>query len=288
MRGLVPLLRRCLELVVWLAVAALVLLQLPAVAGLAPFGPRLIEVVGIVFVARVGAELVNLFVDRGQSGQAELSELERQQRATLIPLVKSFLRGVVYFIAVVLILGALDLNPLPLLAGAGVVGVVVGLGAQAVITDLVSGFFILVESQFLVGDYIETGTARGLVEAIQLRTTRIRDPNGQQHIVRNGQITGVVNHSKTYTFAVVEVDVPYDADVDRVYGLIRSVGDRFAEEHADVLEPTAINGVEQFSKSGLQVRTTTKVKPGTHGQVARDLRLAIFEAFRAASLRLAG
>ena len=287
-RSLVPLLRRCLELVIWLGVTSLGLLQIAPVASLAVYGPRLIEVVAIAFLARVGAELASLFVDRGDGGGAELTELERQQRATLFPLLKSALRGAVYFVALVLILNALDFNPLPLLAGAGVVGVVVGLGAQAVITDLVSGLFILVESQFLVGDYVEAGSARGVVEAIQLRTTRIRDPNGQQHIVRNGQITGVVNHSKAYTFAVIEFEVPYDADLERVYTTLNAVGARFAAEHPDVLETMAIKGVEHFSKSGLVLRTTTKVRPGSHGQVSRDLRQAVLQSLREAGIRISG
>src|SRR3712207_9411406 len=97
-------------------------------------------------------------------------------------------------------------------AGAGIISVVVGFGAQPVINDVVSGLFILFENIFLVGDYIEVGTARGTVEAIQLRTTRLRDPNGALHIVRNGQLSGIVNYSKHYTFAVVEIGVGYDAD----------------------------------------------------------------------------
>ncbi len=189
MRVLVPLFRRCLEYAVYVFVATLVLLQMNFIAKFAEYGPRLIEVIGIFFLARVAIEISNLLIDRKFSASTGLSELEQQQRATLVPLIKSFLRGLVYFAALVLMLGALELNPLPLLAGAGILGVVVGLGAQPVISDLVSGFFILSENHCLVGDFIEIGEARGKVESIQLRTTRIRDTNGQQHILRTDRST---------------------------------------------------------------------------------------------------
>jgi small conductance mechanosensitive channel len=259
LRGLVPLLRRCIELAIWLGVASLVVLQIESIAAFAVYGPRLIQAVGVFFVARVAAEAADLIITRSQGDTEGLSDTERQQRATLIPLVLSFVRGAIYFVALVVMLTVLDLNPLPLLAGAGILGVVVGFGAQPVITDVVSGFFILFENQFLVGDYVEIGNARGVVEAIQLRTTRIRDPNGQQHIVRNGLMSGVVNYSKAYTFAVVELEVRYETDLRQVYNVLTGIGSEFATDHQDVLEPTVVSGVERFTGSGIVIRTTTKV-----------------------------
>ena len=130
------------------------------------------------------------------------------------------------------------------------------------------------------------GQARGTVEAIQLRTTRLRDPNGALHIVRNGQLSGIVNFSKSYTFAVVEVGVAYDADLDRVFALLAELGRELHEQHASVIEPTEVRGVEKLGPSELIIRTTTRVKPGTHGQVARDFRKRIIEAFRRESIEI--
>ncbi|HEX8280001.1 MAG TPA: mechanosensitive ion channel family protein, partial [Chthoniobacterales bacterium] len=280
LRGLVPLFRRCLEYAIYVVVAALVLLQIGFIAELAAWGPAVIQIIGIFFLARVAIEICNLLVDRPSPTASQMSELEQQQRATLLPMVKSFLSAVVWFVAIVLMLNLVGINPFPLLAGAGIVGVVVGFGAQPVINDVVSGVFILFENIFLVGDYIEVGAARGTVEAIKLRTTRLRDPNGALHIVRNGQLSGIVNYSKNYTFAVVEVGVAYDADLDRVYTLLRSLGEQLKATHASVLEPTEVRGLEKLGASELIIRTTTRVKPGTHGQVARDFRKQIVEAFK--------
>jgi moderate conductance mechanosensitive channel len=280
LRRLVPLLRRCLEYAIYVTVAALVMVETGFIAQFARWGPLIIQIIGIFFIARVVIETCNLLVDRPSPGAAQMSELERQQRATLLPMVKSFLASLVWFGAIVLMLNVIGINPFPLLAGAGIVGIVVGFGAQPVINDVVSGLFILFENIFLVGDYIEVGQARGTVEAIQLRTTRLRDPNGALHIVRNGQLSGIVNFSKSYTFAVVEVGVAYDADLDRVFALLADLGRQLKEEHPSVLEPTEVRGVEKLGPSELVIRTTTRVKPGTHGQVARDFRKRIIEAFR--------
>lgn len=280
LRGLIPLLRRSLEYAVYVVVATLVLLQVESVAQFAEWGPRLVQIIGIFFLARVAIEVVNLLVDRwlSKSG-ADVSQEARQRQLTLAPLSKSLLRYLVLFGAFVLILRVIGFDPAPVLAGAGLVTLIVGLGAQPVINDVVSGFFILFENLFLVGDYIETGSARGVVEAIDIRTTRLRDPDGQQHILRNGQLGDLINYSKEYTFAVVHVGVAYHSDLEKVYRVLREVGERFAEEHPDVVAPTEVAGLEDFGSSELLVRTVTRVRPGRHLQATRDLRTRIKVAF---------
>jgi small conductance mechanosensitive channel len=276
---LIPLFRRCLEYVIYLAVATLVVLQLSFIEHFAGLGPRLTQVIGIFFISRVIVEIGNILIDRFQQEQKNLTEKERKQRLTLVPLMKSAVKYTVFFTAFLLALNALNLNPAPLLAGAGIIGIVVGLGAQPLINDLVSGLFILFESLYLVGDYIETGQGRGVVESIDIRTTRLRDPGGQQHILRNGQIGDIINFSKRYTFAEVEVGVAYDTDLDHAYAVLRMVGEQIRKDNQDVLEDMKVLGLQNFGESELLLRTITRVKPGCHQQVARDLRKLIKEAF---------
>ncbi|HSH39615.1 MAG TPA: hypothetical protein VK993_12610 [Chthoniobacterales bacterium] len=140
-----PLLRRCLEYAIYVTVAALVMLQTGFIAQFARWGPLIIQIIGIFFLARVVIEICNLLVDPSPAA-AHMSELELQQRATLMPMVKSFLSSLVWFGAIVLMLNDTGINPFPLLAGAGIVGIVVGFGAQPVINDVVSGLFILFEN----------------------------------------------------------------------------------------------------------------------------------------------
>ena len=140
LRSLMPLFARCLEAVIYVAVASLVALQVDAMANLAEWGPRLVQVIGIFFLSRALVELSELLVDRALGDGHDLPEPEHQRRQTIFPLIKSALRYATYLMAAALVLDALTLDPTPILAGAGILGLVVGLGAQPLINDVVSGF----------------------------------------------------------------------------------------------------------------------------------------------------
>jgi small conductance mechanosensitive channel len=197
----------------------------------------------------------------------------------MVPLVRTAFRYAGYFGTAVLILSVLGFNVMPFLAGAGILGLVIGFGAQSMIDDVVSGFFILLENTYLVGDSIEVGPAKGVVEAIEFRTTKIRDTDGRLHIIRNGAIKPVVNYSKDYTMAVVNVDVEYDADLRAVFTTLQKAGERLRDDNPDVLEGTRIDGITDFGASAMTVRTSTRVKPGRHEAVQAALRLLIKEQF---------
>lgn len=277
LKSLLPLFRRCLEYIIYVWITSLAMLQISFFAKYVPFGTAIIKIIGIFFITRVVVEFLKLFVDKYIIRSEDDSF--NQQRETLIPITKSFLQIIVYFVALVLVLRALNINPMSILAGAGIFGLVIGMGAQSLINDLVAGIFILFESIFLVGDYIETGTSHGIVESILLRTTKIRDPNGQLHILRNGQINQVENYSKGYTFAVVEVGVAYDSDLEHVFQVLNNVGKKIKEKNSNVLEKLVVQGIKEFGESELLIRTLTKVKPGYHLNVVYELRNMIKNEF---------
>ena len=141
------------------------------------------------------------------------------------------------------------------------------------------GFFILLENMYLVGDTIEVGPARGVVEAIEFRTTRIRDGDARLHIIRNGAVKPVVNYSKDYTMAVVPVEVTYNADLRGVFHTLHRAGEHLRADNTDVLAETVVDGIMTFGASTMTVRTSTRVKPGRHEAVAAQLRLLIKEQF---------
>ncbi|QSJ18163.1 mechanosensitive ion channel [Nostoc sp. UHCC 0702] len=277
LRHLIPFLKRCLEFVIYVCMATLVIQQVQLIANLANFGQRIIKIIGIIFISRVLFEVVYLFVEEVLFKERNLTELQTSRRLTLVPLFRSFLKYLIYFAAIVSILYTLEIDPTPILAGAGIVGIAVGFGAQTLINDIVCGFFILFENYYLVGDYIQAGKSEdkiveGVVEAIELRTTRIRHPNGQLQVIRNGDIGSITNYSKQYIYAVVEVAVPFDANLVDVYKLIGEVGQQLKANDPDVLEATQVDGVESIGESNLLLRTLTKVKPGKHLQIQRVLR----------------
>ncbi|UKO96323.1 mechanosensitive ion channel family protein [Nostoc sp. UHCC 0870] len=276
LQHLIPFLKRCLEFVIYVCMATLVTQQVQFIANLAAFGPRLIKIIAIIFMSRVLFEIVYLLVEEVLFKNQNLTEMQRSRRLTLVPLFRSLLQYLIYFSVGISILYTLDIDPTPILAGAGIVGIAVGLGAQTLISDIVCGFFILFENYYLVGDYIEAGkleekTVEGIVEAIELRTTRIRHPNGQLQIIRNGDIGSITNYSKQYIFAVVEVGVPYNSNLAHVYRVIEEVGQELKANYSDVLESTQIDGVESLGESNLLLRTLTKVKPGKHLHIQRIL-----------------
>ena len=207
-----------------------------------------------------------------------VDDTTRRRRATIAPLVRSGFTYAVYFGTAVLILASLGFNPMPFLAGAGILGLVIGFGAQSLINDVVSGFFILFENTYLVGDVIEAGGGKGVVEAIEFRTTKIRDGDGRVHIIRNGNVKDVINYSKEYTLAVVPVDIAYGADLPWVFAMLREAGARVRAENPDVLDDTQIDGITGFGATTMTVRTSTRVKPGRHEAAAAALRFSIKEA----------
>ncbi|MBD2567443.1 mechanosensitive ion channel family protein [Anabaena lutea] len=277
LQHLIPFLKRCLEFVIYVCTVTLVIQQVQLIAKLATFGLKIIKIIAIIFISRVMFEVIYLLLEEVLLKDHNLTDIQKSRRLTLIPLFRSLLQYLIYFSVAISILYILDINPTPILAGAGIVGIAVGLGAQTLINDIVCGFFILFENYYLVGDYIEAGkaeekTVEGTVEAIELRTTRIRHPNGQLHIIRNGDIGSITNYSKQYIFAVVEVNVPYNSNLSHIYEVIQEIGIQLKENELDVLEPTFVEGVESVSESHFVLRTLTKVKPGKHLHIQRFLR----------------
>ncbi len=277
LRSLLPTFRACLEYALWVGVASLVMIQLAWLKAVAAWGPRLIQSIVIFFAGRVLIELGHLEIEHRMLPPEGLEDTERRRRATMVPLVRSGFAYAVYFGTAALMLGALGFNPMPFLAGAGILGLVVGFGAQSLINDVVSGFFILVENIYLVGDMVEVGAARGVVESIDFRTTKIRDGDGRVHTIRNGDMKPVVNYSKGYSMAVVTMEVAYDADLAAVFAGLRHAGTRLRAESREVLDEMRIDGITAFGASTMTVRTSTRVVPGRHESVAAALRLLIKE-----------
>lgn len=279
LRNLIPLFKKCLTYTLYVGAAILIIRQIDFIAWIANYGSIILQLIGIIFTCAVLGEITQFFVEELMLRTSELSSLQKQRRLTIIPLIESFLKYLIYFGGGTAVLYVIGVNPTPILAGAGIVGLAVGFGAQNLINDIVCGFFILFENYYLVGDYIEVEVASGIVEAIDLRTTRIRHSDGQLYIVRNGSIKDIVNYSKQYLYAVVVVRVGYSSDLNHVYNVLEKVGRDLQNNFADVIEATEVQGIDKFGESDLSIRTVTKVKPGTKARVERTLRKMIKEAF---------
>jgi small conductance mechanosensitive channel len=195
---------------------------------------------------------------------------------TLEAILKSILRYSVYFFGIVGILtqmfGAISLT------FAGIGGVAIAFGAQSLVKDIINGFFILFEDQFAVGDHINIDDKGGIVESIELRITKIRDFNGDLHIIPNGLITKVTNHSRGDIRVAVDIDIPYEEDMDKVIGIVSAVCERFKAENENMVEGPKVLGVSALKESSLTIKVAGKAKPMTQWDAEMSLRREIKKA----------
>ena len=237
LHNLIPLGERCFEWSVYIAAGALCIRQIKMFESVAAYGPLVVHCIGIFFATRVIIEMVQVSLNEAFGLYGDGGNVDAKGR-TLVPLLHSLCQYVLYFGAGVMMLGHLGMNIQPILAGAGILGLAVGLGAQSLVSDVVSGFFILFESHYLVGDYVQIGDASGVVEEVGIRNTKIRDAAGKLFIIPNGQVKSVVSYSKGFINAVVDVKVPSGSDLEGVIRAMSEAGRRLKLMHREVLAET--------------------------------------------------
>ncbi|MGH9179662.1 MAG: mechanosensitive ion channel family protein, partial [Acidimicrobiales bacterium] len=221
--------------------------------------------------------------DNAASGRAS------KRAETIGDLIRSISGFAVWTVAVLMVLSELGLNLGPLIAGAGIVGVALGFGAQNLVRDFISGIFMLAEDQYGVGDVIDVGPATGRVEGVSLRTTRLRDLNGTVWHVPNGEIQRVGNKSQQWARAVVDVDVAYDTDIKRATGVIKATADAMWRDETSpsmMIEEPEVLGVENLGADGIAIRLMVKTAPDAQLAVARELRARIKRAFDAEGIEI--
>ena len=209
---------------------------------------------------------------------------------TLVAVTQSLATMVIWVAALFFILNEFSVSLGPLFAGAGVLGIVIGFGAQDVVADFLSGFFMLFEDQFGVGDVVDLGEVTGRVEDVSLRTTTIRDVNGTVWHIRNSEITRVANKSQLWSRAVIDVSVAYDTDLRRAEGIIQRVADNLWHDASftkgQIIDAPEVWGVEDLGADGISIRLVVKTDPAEQFAVARELRLRIKEALDEARIEM--
>ena len=234
-------------------------------------------------------EALQALAIRREQRQAIQVERTKQRAQTLGAVLRSIASAIIYFVAIVMALGEFDVNLGPLIAGAGIVGVAIGFGAQSLVKDFLSGIFMLIEDQYGVGDIVDVGDAAGKVEAVNLRATQIRDGHGTLWHVPNGEIRRVANKSQQWARALLDVDVAYDTDINHAMNVIKRVADSLWEEalpNATVLEEPEIYGVQNLGADAVTIRVGVKVEPAEQFAAARELRARLKYAFDAEGIEI--
>jgi small-conductance mechanosensitive channel len=296
-----PELRRPVRVVRWTVFAALVpLLCLPALrlagidlhVGLSPemlstwlfgSGVRIAVILIASYVLTRIIATVSRELEEHIGRAVGPDVIERAKRArTLSRLVQSAATVLVVSIAMLMILREVRVDITPILTGAGILGLAVGFGGQALVRDLISGFFLILENQIRVGDVAVINGTGGLVEEINLRTVVLRDHEGAVHVFPNGAITALANRSKDFSYYVADVGVSYRNDLDTVMAALRDVGDGLmADERyrASILEPLDILGVEALRDTQVNIRVRVKTVPLKQWEVGRELLRRVKKAF---------
>jgi small-conductance mechanosensitive channel len=207
-----------------------------------------------------------------------LTERRAQRAKTIGSVLNSLTSFLVFGLAAIQILGELGYDLGPILASAGIVGIALGFGAQNLVKDFLSGMFMMLEDQYGVGDVIDIGEASGVVEAVGLRITTLRDVKGTVWYVRNGEVQRVGNSSQGFAVAVVDVPLNYTTDVDRAVEVLTNAATAVVSDEPlslNVLEQPEVLGVESVTPEGITIRLTVKVRPGKQWAVQRALRARV-------------
>ncbi|MEW5978596.1 MAG: mechanosensitive ion channel family protein [Acidobacteriota bacterium] len=266
---------------VWVAVSLKVLR-----INLTEDGVRLVRIVGILVGSYVVLRIIGLAVVQMQrlvEDQDESTVSEAEKRAkTLGNIIRSAGFVLVIGVAIMMVLSELGVDITPIITGAGIAGLALGFGAQNLVRDVISGFFLILEDQIRVGDVASINGTGGFVESIRLRTIVLRDLEGVVHIFPNGEIKQVSNRTKEWSRYVIDVGVAYKEDVDRVMEVLKQIGEELSQDpnYASlILNPLEILGVDDFGDSQVTIKIMIKTLPLKQWVVGRELRRRIKNTF---------
>ena len=241
-----------------------------------------VRIVALLLLAFVLVRVITIVISRAEmdlSMGTGLDALERRKRAqTLASLARRVLTGLIWATAILIVLRELDVDITPVLAGAGIVGLAVGFGAQTLVRDIISGFFLIIEDQVRVGDVAIVNGTGGLVEQINLRTIVLRDTEGVVHTFPNGEIKTLANRTKDYAFYVIDLGFEYGEDADRVVAVVKEAGASLLADPQfapSILEPVEVLGVDDFRDSAVILKFRIKTIPLKQWEVGRELRSRI-------------
>lgn len=252
---------------------------------------RIVLIIAIAYVImqllRAGLNRLEAFLLRATARSEDTALATSKRIKTLSSVIWTLSAGLLWFIVALVVLSQIGVNIGPILAGAGVVGLAVGFGAQHLVRDLVSGCFLLIENQIRVGDIAIINGNTGIVEAVTFRTVILRDQAGVVHVFPNGTINTLANATLDWSAAAIDITLPFRVDTDRVIEIMRRVGNEMKAEKefaSVILEPLEVFGVETFSETTVTMKARFKTQPAQQYAVGREFRRRLKYALTAAGL----
>jgi len=254
---------------------------------------RIVLIVALAYVLvkllRTGVTKLEAFLIRNTGhGEADLGAVAKRIK-TLLGVLWTISSGLLWFVVVLIALSQIGVNIGPILAGAGVVGLAVGFGAQHLVRDLVSGFFLLLENQIRVGDIAIINGTGGVVESVTFRTVALRDQAGVVHVFPNGSITTLANATMDWSAYVIDIAISYKEDTDRIVAIMLRVGEELrkeAEYGRVMIEPMEVFGVDSFTDTTVIIKARFKTLPSQQFSVGREYRRRLKKAFDSEGIEL--
>lgn len=248
----------------------------------------------IILAADFGWSLVKALIARKLGaphapGNEHLLDPQEARLRTLLPIFQNILFAAIMVIAILMSLSAMGIEIGPLIAGAGVVGVAIGFGAQTLVKDVISGIFYLLDDAFRIGEYVESGSYKGTVENFSLRSVKLRHSRGYLFTVPFGELGAVQNMSRDWVIDKFSITVDYNTDVDKARKIVKKIGQELAEDpeyKSIVIEPLKMQGVQNFGNYGIELRIKMKTKPGEQFAMKRRAYVLIKKAFDEAGIAL--
>lgn len=241
---------------------------------------KLFTIVLIFIVIRIISAVFNKVINKTLElkGMSKL-QITDSRRDTLTEILKKIVKYILYFIGVVVSLELFGINTTSIIATAGVGGLAIGFGAQSLVKDIITGFFILLEDQYTIGDYIQINDKEGVVEELGMRVTKIRDFSGELHIIPNSSIDVVTNRTRGAMRALVKVSIAYEEDIDNALRVMESVSNEIASSNKNIVEGPTVLGISEMANSGVVITAIAKTIPMEQWSVERMMRKAYKEAF---------
>lgn len=239
---------------------------------------KLIKIFFIIILVRVAITIFNRIINETfKKRKKHEGSISDGRATTLRELVKSLVKNFIYFIGIITILEMFNINTKSILATAGVGGLAIGFGAQSLVKDVITGFFILLEDQYAVGDYIAIESYDGIVEELGIRVTKLRDFSGELHIIPNGNIKIVTNKTRGAMRALVEVTIAYEEDLNKAIGILENLCEDIKRDNESLIDGPEVVGVSELGDAGVTIRIVAKTIAMDQWSMERQIRKRVKE-----------
>lgn len=248
---------------------------------------KLAKIAIIFLLVRIGIKVFNTIIDKSMERRSKLRfGMDDRKANTLAAILKNLGKYVFYFIGLVPTLELFGIKTTSILATAGIGGLAIGFGAQSLVKDVITGFFILFEDQFSVGDYVKVEGYEGIVEEMGLRVTKIRGFSGELYIIPNSNIQIVTNSTKGSMRALVEVSISYEEDIDKALGVLEEISKKMRNTEDSIVEGPTVLGISKLGEYEIGLTVVAKTKPMEQWRIERLLRKEIKEAFDSKNIEI--